>query len=900
MLSLSQFVVESEAIHYSIVCVHKKISTVIEQVDFVTDCEIEWCKIQVQGSKQLYVGSFYMPHRSMTDLRKLDESLSKLQERNDKHIMLCGDFNCPDIDWETLSVPLSSTERLIPERDVQQRLVDISIDHGLTQVHQEPTREGNILDLVFTNNPSLIKASVSVLGIADHDMVITDSHIKPCRAYKAPRKCYRFKQANWEEIRDEMATLSQTLTDLHAQGRQVEELWKVYKKTIFEVLDKHVPSKICSAKRSLPWLCPKLKKLIKRKSKLHQRAKRSGSWEDYRVFQRHCRKQFRQAEWDHINNVIIEGLQSNNTKPFWNYVKSKRQDNIGVAPLKSDGQLISDNKGISDVLVKQFQSVFTKDRNLFRPPVKHPNIIETLQNIKIRVPGVRKLLHDVKVAKAVGPDGIPNLVLKECADQLAPGLTLIFQESINTGVLPEDWLNANVAPLFKKGDRHKAENYRPVSLTSVTGKLLEHIICRELLNHLERYNILTSLNHGFRAGFSCETQLILTLHDLLQAYDKGEQMDVCILDFSKAFDTVPHDKLLYKLGEYGVRGPVHKWLTSFLTKRHMRVVVEGEHSKSVTVDSGVPQGTVLGPVLFLCHINDLPECVKSQVRLFADDCLLYRKINSQEDHNILQNDLAAADKWATDWGMRFNAKKCYVMSIRPKSTHFYQLSNEILKQVAQNPYLGVQIANDLKWANHIQNISGKASSTLGLLKRNLKHCPEISKRLAYISLVRSTLEYGATIWDPYYVKDIIQLERIQRRAVRFIISDYLTKTEGFITNKLQDLNLETLQERRKQLRLVLFYKVVNGHVPAINPEDYLTKVTGRRRAKPSIYKDCVVLKQFDRSVRKHNNCYQTTAGRTEQFRNSFFIRTVVDWNNLDETSISAETINKFKSALRLD
>ena len=156
-------------------------------------------------------------------------------------------------------------------------------------------------------------------------------------------------------------------------------------------------------------------------------------------------------------------------------------------------------------------------------------------------------------------------------------------------------------------------------------------------------------------------------------------MDVAILDFSKALDTVPHDKVSYKMNRYGVQGNTLKWLSSFLKDRTMKVVVEGEESKSVKVESGVTQGTVLGPLMFLCHINDLPDSVKSQVRPFADDCLLYRPIKSPKDHELLQNDLRELEKWASRWGMRFNAKKCYVMSIRNTSSHFYELDNTILQ-----------------------------------------------------------------------------------------------------------------------------------------------------------------------------------------------------------------------------
>ena len=186
---------------------------------------------------------------------------------------------------------------------------------------------------------------------------------------------------------------------------------------------------------------------------------------------------------------------------------------------------------------------------------------------------------------------------------------------------------------------------------------MEHIICSHMLKHFDKHNILTSLNHGFRSGYSTETQLLVTMQDLLQANDRNIQMVIAILDFSKAFDTVLQDRLLQKLEAYDIRGNLHKWLSSFLKDRQMNVEVEGDHSDSAYVESGVPQGTVLGPLMFLCHINDLPDCVKSQVRLFADDCLIYRQIKTQKDHQILQNDLKELEKWAAKWGMRFNPKK---------------------------------------------------------------------------------------------------------------------------------------------------------------------------------------------------------------------------------------------------
>ena len=414
-----------------------------------------------------------------------------------------------------------------------------------------------------------------------------------------------------------------------------------------------------------------------------------------------------------------------------------------------------DSKEKAKILLDQFQSVFTGDGGSAPPhldPPQHPII----SDININTAGVCKLLKAINPHKACGPDQIPNVILKNCADTLAPALRDIFQRSLDTAVLPSDWRTANVSAVFKKGDKHLPENYRPISLTSVPCTIIEHIIYRHLMTYLEEHNILTDLNHGFRAGFSCETQLLTTMHDLFSSFDTGTQTDMAVLDLSKAFDTVPHSKLLTKVYHYGIGGTILEWLNKFLTGRTMKVVLDGKMSREIPVDSGVPQS----PLLFLCHINDLPTSIKSQVRLFADDCLLYRKIQTFNDHILLQKDLMQLGKWANTWGMSFNTNKCHILSIKNKTQFFYSLNNETLEYVTTNPYLGITISNDLKWHSHISTITKKANSTLGFLRRNIRRCPINSKRTAYVARVRAVLEYGAIVWDPYHRGDIDKLEQI--------------------------------------------------------------------------------------------------------------------------------------------
>jgi hypothetical protein len=255
-----------------------------------------------------------------------------------------------------------------------------------------------------------------------------------------------------------------------------------------------------------------------------------------------------------------------------------------------------------------------------------------LDKLVIDLDGVKKLLQDIDTKKACGPDGILSQSLKTLSPELAPVIFHIFSQSLSTGELPDDWLTANITAIYKKGEKCKPANYRPVSITSVTCKLIEHIIFRHIMSHLEKHHILSEFQHGFRSGHSCESQLLITIEDLARNLDNNRQTDVQILDFQKAFEVVPHQRLLQKLFFYGIRGPILQWIRNWLTTRTQRVVVDGETSDASQVKSGVPQRTVLGPLMFLLYINDIAHHIDSstRIRLFADDCLLYRVIQSPQ------------------------------------------------------------------------------------------------------------------------------------------------------------------------------------------------------------------------------------------------------------------------------
>ena len=252
-------------------------------------------------------------------------------------------------------------------------------------------------------------------------------------------------------------------------------------------------------------------------------------------------------------------------------------------------------------------------------------------------------------------------------------------------------------------------------------------------------------------------------------------VDMIIMDFSKAFDCVPHKRLLHKMESYGVRGRTHTWITNFLTKRKQRVVVDGDHSQWVQVRSGVPQGTVLGPLLFLAYINDLPDNISSEVRLFADDCVLYRPIHNNSDVSGLQADLDTLTSWQNTWQMKFNAKKCFVLKLshsRSTTSHTYKLGQSTLEETNLYAYLGVHITKNLKWDDQINHSVSKAKRVLNLVRRNLHSCTTELKSTAYKTLVRPHLEYSCTVWDPHTNELTQKIEMVQHRAARFVCRDY--------------------------------------------------------------------------------------------------------------------------------
>ena len=335
---------------------------------------------------------------------------------------------------------------------------------------------------------------------------------------------------------------------------------------------------------------------------------------------------------------------------------------------------------------------------------------------------VKKKLKSLSITKSPGPDEIHPRLLRESADVLAKPLSMIYNSSIRSERLPEQWKDAHISAIFKKGDRKQPNNYRPISLTSIVRKVLESIIRDKIINHMEANNLFSNKQYGFITGRSTTLQLLKVLDDWAEIMDNNGQVDIIYMDFMKAFDQVPYKRLLQKVKSYGINGHILGWITNFLTNRRQRVSVNGCFSTWGSVTSGIPQGSVLGPLLFIIYINDLPNYTKSPAYLFADDTKLYRKIANKQDETILQKDLDALQTWSDKWLLNFHPDKCKVLTVGKRTLQTsYKLKSRgtihELDLVHDMKDLGVTVDENLSFETHIQDKVNKANRTTGMIRR---------------------------------------------------------------------------------------------------------------------------------------------------------------------------------------
>ena len=466
------------------------------------------------------------------------------------------------------------------------------------------------------------------------------------------------------------------------------------------------------------------------------------------------------------------------------------------------------------------------------------------------------------------------MLLNHCALALYQPLHHLFSLSLSQNYLPTDWRTHLIKPLFKSGDKGSIRNYRPISLLPIVSKVLEKLVYNGIVDFVS--DSVSVSQFGFLRGRSTLQQLLVFFNILLSS---SSQTDVIYLDFRKAFDSVAHNELLYKIWKFGITGNLWLWLSAYLTNRIQFVSIGHSTSSTLPVISGVPQGSILGPVLFLIFINDLPSTLLStKMLLFADDAKCIMPISSLQDCINLQTDLSRLCEWCTTWNLSLNEEKCYAFHFhsRLSSASFtYQLNGQQISSKGEGKDLGLTIAADFAWRPHYRLISSKAYKMLGLLRRVFSSSVSVSaKRSLYISLVRSRLLYCSPIWHPYLLMDIKSLELVQRRATKFI-TNY---TPIDYRDRLIHLNLLPLMMELEIADVMFLVKSLKFPSDHFNICDYLQFCSRPTRA-------CHNLKL------KHSLC------RSNLEHSFYFNRIPRLWNSLPPLSLHL-SLSTIKSKLR--
>ena len=681
------------------------------QLQEEADCnDAIWCNL-VTGHTTVIIGVVYRcPNITKQNNEKIHNAINEVSKGD---CIIMGDFNHGNIKWDTLqSTGVEDSTFLC--------LVQ---DNFLTQHVLEPTRAARVLDIVLSSQKEFVDNVViqEPLGSSDHNQLHFNIKIKSDKT--KVKQCRRdFRKGNYKEIRKRLAHID---WNDKMKNKTATECWNILRGELDSAIDSFVPMKKQGKRSKKKHLSKEAFRKIRHKQNMWRVYKHTGKDQDYVVYKEalnaatnEVRKSKRNFELKLAQNI------KSDSKSFYAYVRSKQNVRDKVGPLEDiAGDKITEGILMAEELNMHFSSVFTREdtSSLPVPETKfNGSEEERLGQLIVTPEVVASKINNMKENKSPGVDGLSPKILKETVEQISKPLAHVFNMSLQEGIVPLEWKEANIIPLFKKGSRNKSVNYRPVSLTSVICKLLETIIRDHMMDFLVKHKLINPSQHGFLKARSCLTNLLCFFEEITKWVDEGSPVDVIYLDFQKAFDKVPHQRLILKLKSHGMGNSIINWIEQWLTDRRQRVVVDGEVSNWKSVLSGVPQGSVLGPILFLVYINDLEEGVIGKILKFADDTKLFTKTKEIGDKKNLQDDIDKLVKWSEKWQMLFNFGKCKCLHIGPGNTNMtYEMGGSILSTTVKEKDLGVTMNANMKVSEQCRIAASKGNQVLGMIRRNI-------------------------------------------------------------------------------------------------------------------------------------------------------------------------------------
>ena len=865
--------------------------------------ECIWAEITTNTGK-LLIGVYYRPPgQSAADkdifLDDLSHSISAAIELNPKILLITGDFNDRCQQWDSAHT----------DSELGQRLFDLLTKNSLHQLISEPTRVSEysetLLDLMITDSPGYVLNSgvLSPISTSDHSVVFCSflmTHFKD-RPFK--RSVWDYKRANFDDLNN---TLNNAPWDTGlAVFDSINDSVSYWSDLFLDTCKQFIPFREVTIRpKDKPWITCEIKRLIKKRNRAWNSYKRLTSGPQphtlatvlriERLYQLY--KRLRNFTVNSIKNSIrkyFDNIRSKldskeiNPKKWWSLSKSI----LGCKLCQNIPTLVDQGKTVSSCLEKcEIFNAYFADQCKIPPdddPIPLPDFTyrteARLHILEAKVHEVEKILRSLKTSSACGPDGIGNILLKNCAPSIASSLTTLFNHCLSNSFFPDSWKKSNVCPVHKKSNKQLKENYRPISLLCNVSKVLERVVYNIFYEYLTSNNILSQKNSGFKKNDSTINQLASILHIIYNGLEMGREARMVFLDISKAFDRVWHTGLLFKLKQYGFDEPVLHFIECYLSNRLQRVTLGGQSSSWLPVEAGVPQGSILGPLLFLVYINDITDNITCDIRLFADDTSILEIVHDPNaSAESLNTNLTLLHRWGKLWRMAFNAIKSISLifsSKRNKPDHpILLIGNNPIPSSREHTHLGITLTSNLSWDQHITRITSKASQRLALLRRLKYKLSRNTLSKLYTTMIRPILEYGCVLFDNCSQHLSQSLETVQYEAARICLGA-LRHTPRVLL--LKELRWHTLANRRKYFKLVLFYKMYNKLTPA-----YLYNLVPRDVAFTT-----------GRLLRNRANLRQIKFS-TRRFGESFLPSAIRLWNTLPCDVRDCTSLPQFKAKLK--
>ena len=835
-----------------------------------SDLEQIFVRIKLHNSL-LFIGAIYLPPNTNAErYQKHVECIEKVCDsagENDK-IVVVGDYNLPRIEWFRDDELGSMNARSLMSES-ESVLLETVASLGLHQMNEIANQNGRILDLAFVSDPDNSECVECVLPLMKVDvhhipivLILEDTIETSLLTHN--NYYYDFEHCNFLAMHD--ALLNKDWCSILSVG-SVDEAADNFYTHLFDLIREHVPVKRRRQQQlpTQPWWSPELRNCRNRLRKARKRYFRRRS-DDNKIKMRDLETEYNQLNAECLLSYThrMECSLKVNPKSFWAFIKRRKQPqgvptNVFYKDSSADAP-----EDAANLFSSFFRNVLSN--NL---PPSSESYLNSLPVHDLDIPRfsfsrqeILDKLLSVDVTKGAGPDLLPPSFIQRYAEVIATPTAILFNRSLSEGSFPCVWKTASIIPIHKTGNIHNIENYRGISTLSCLPKVFERLVHDAVYPLV--HNIIDPNQHGFVKKRSTTTNLMAYVSSLVESLDNRKQIDAVYVDFSKAFDKVPHLLAIRKLEKMGMPDWLTLWLESYLTGRNAYVRLGATCSASFDITSGVPQGSILGPLLFVLFINDICGIIQSTMSLFADDSKFYKIIDTVADCLALQNDIDSLLEWCRLNGMEANIKKCNSITFTRKKNPIvfdYRMAGAPLTKISTVKDLGVYIDSKLTFAEHVTVTSTKAYAVLGFIRRNTRSFRNVyCLKALYCTLVRSLLEYCVQVWAPYFTTHSDRIERIQKSFVRFALRHLPWNNPTLLppyAERCRLINLPTLSARRTMLQRLFVFDLLNNNIDCSNLLGRLRFNAPRRRYRHHEF----FRSSFNRTVYGQNNPLWNDYGR---------------------------------------